>query len=48
MKRGNLLITLHGDLGTIVDSVARTAKSGYKAKLQIASSRLSVSVKARA
>ena len=47
-KRGDLQITLHGDLDTIVEWVARTAKSGYKAKLQAASSRLSVSVKGRA
>ncbi|WP_100180579.1 recombinase family protein [Bradyrhizobium nitroreducens] len=47
-KRGDLQITLHGDLDTIIDWVARAAKSGYKAKLKITSSRLSVSVKGRA
>ena len=47
-KRGDLQITLLGNLDTIVEWVARTAKSGYKAKLQAASSRLSVSVKGRA
>ena len=47
-KRGDLHITLHGDLETIVNWVARTDKPGYKAKLQAASPRLSVSVKGRA
>ena len=47
-KRGDLQITLHGDLDTIVEWVARTAKSGYKAKFETASFRLSVSAKGRA
>jgi len=47
-ERGDLQITLHGDLDTIVGWVARTDKSGYKAKLRAASSRLSVSVNGRA
>src|SRR5436190_22703279 len=43
----DLQITLHGDLDTILNWVVRTGKSGCKAKPEIASSRLSVSVKGR-
>ncbi len=47
-KRGDLRITLHGDLDTILDWIERTGKSGYKPRPDTASSRLSVSVKTRA
>jgi len=43
-KRGDLQVALRGDLGTILDWVARTGKSDYKARTDAASSRLSVSV----
>jgi seryl-tRNA synthetase len=35
-KRGDLQVTLHGDFDTILDWVARTDKSGYKAKSEAA------------
>src|SRR5579859_238888 len=47
-KRGDLQVTLHGDLGTILDWVAPAPKFGYKARPEAASSRLSVSVNGRA
>jgi len=47
-KRGDLQVTLQGDLGTILDWVAPAAKSGYKATPEAASARLSVSVNGRA
>ena len=47
-KRGEVQVTLRGDLGTILDWVAPAAKSGYKVRSEAASSRLSVSVNGRA
>ncbi|NNM73701.1 recombinase family protein [Enterovirga aerilata] len=47
-KRGDLRITLHGDLDTILDWIDRVGKPGYKPATDTASSRLSVSVKTRA
>ena len=43
--RRDLSITLQGELGTILDWIDHTGKPGYKPKPDIASSRLSVSVK---
>ncbi|MPZ57353.1 MAG: recombinase family protein, partial [Rhizobiales bacterium] len=47
-KRGDLNIALHGDLGTVLEWIARTGKTGYKAKADASPARLSVSVKGRA
>ena len=47
-KRGAVNVALHGDLGTILDWIARTGKTGYKAKADASPTRLSVSVKGRA
>lgn len=47
-KRGDLNIALHGDLGTILEWIARAGKTGYKAKADASPARLSVSVKGRA
>jgi hypothetical protein len=47
-KHRSYTITLQGELGTILDWIERTGKPGYKPKPDTASSRLSVSVKARA
>ncbi len=46
--RRDLSITLQGELGTILDWIDRTGKPGYKPAPDTASTRLSVSVKARA
>ncbi|HGR4979326.1 TPA: hypothetical protein ACLPK7_006065, partial [Pseudomonas aeruginosa] len=46
--RGDLSVTLQGELGTILDWIDRTGKPGYKPAPDTASSRLSASVKARA
>jgi len=47
-KHGDYTITLQGELGTILDWIDRSGKPGYKPKADTASSRLSVSVNARA
>jgi len=47
-KRGDLQVTLHGDLDAILDWIDRTGKPGYKPKPDTASCRMSVSVKTRA
>ena len=46
--RGENHVTLQGDLATILEWIDRTGKPGYKPATDIASSRLSVSVKTRA
>jgi len=46
--RGSYRITLHGELGTILDWIDRTGTPGYKPTPAAAASRLSVSVKTRA
>ncbi len=46
-KRGDVHVTLHGDLGTILDWMAKTDKNGYRTKAKSQSSQLSVSVKSR-
>jgi site-specific DNA recombinase len=46
--RGDLSVTLQGELGTILDWIDRTGKPGYKPAPDAASTRLSASVKARA
>jgi DNA invertase Pin-like site-specific DNA recombinase len=46
--RRDLSITLQGELGTILDWIDRTGKPGYKPTIDTRSTRLSVSVKARA
>ncbi|HEY0234355.1 MAG TPA: recombinase family protein, partial [Afipia sp.] len=46
--RRDLSISLQGELGTILNWIDRTGKPGYKPAPDTASSRLSVSVKARA
>lgn len=46
--RGDVQVMLHGDLDTILAWIDRTGKPGYKPKSDLASSRLSVSVKTRA
>ncbi|PSJ55961.1 recombinase family protein [Pseudaminobacter soli (ex Li et al. 2025)] len=45
---GSYSITLHGELGTILDWIDRTGRPGYQPTPDAASSRLSVSVKTRA
>jgi len=40
-----LIVTLQGELGTILDWIDRTGKPGYKPRAGTASSRLSVSAK---
>ncbi|OCC03372.1 hypothetical protein BA190_18695 [Labrys sp. WJW] len=47
-KRGGYTVTLQGELGTILDWIDRSGKPGYKPRPETASSRLSVSVNARA
>lgn len=47
-SRGDYTITLQGELGTILDWIDRTGKSGYKPNPDLPASRLSVSVKTRA
>ena len=47
-QRGENHVTLQGDLATILEWIERTGKPGYKPATDIASSRLSVSVKTRA
>ncbi len=47
-KRGDLSITLQGELGTILDWIDRTDKPGYRPTIDTRQTRLSVSVKARA
>jgi DNA invertase Pin-like site-specific DNA recombinase len=47
-QRGENHVTLQGDLATILEWIERTGKPGYKLATDIASSRLSVSVKTRA
>jgi hypothetical protein len=47
-KRGDLSITLQGELGTILDWIDRTGKPGYRPTIDTRQTRLSVSVKARA
>jgi len=47
-SRRDLSVTLQGELGTILDWIDRTGKPGYKPAPDTASTRLSVSVKARA
>jgi hypothetical protein len=47
-RRGENHVTLQGDLATILEWIERTGKPGYKPATDIASSRLSVSVKTRA
>jgi hypothetical protein len=47
-NRGDYSITLQGELGTILDWIDRTGKPGYKPNPDLPTSRLSVSVKARA
>lgn len=46
--RRDLSITLQGEFGTILDWIDRTGKPGYKPTIDTRSTRLSVSVKARA
>jgi hypothetical protein len=46
--RGENHVTLQGDLATILEWIDRTGKPGYKPATDIASSRLSISVKTRA
>ena len=46
--RRDLSVTLHGELGAILDWIDRTGKPGYKPAPDTASSQLSVSVKAGA
>jgi hypothetical protein len=43
--RRDLSITLQGEIGTILDWIDRTGKSGYKPKPDTASTRLLVSAK---
>ena len=47
-QRGENHVTLQGDLATILEWIERTGKPGYKPATDVASSRLSVSVKTRA
>jgi DNA invertase Pin-like site-specific DNA recombinase len=47
-QRGENHVTLQGDLATILEWIERTGKPAYKPATDIASSRLSVSVKTRA
>ncbi|MFT4277756.1 MAG: hypothetical protein QM576_15505 [Rhodopseudomonas sp.] len=47
-KRGGYTVTLQGELGTILDWIDRSGKTGYKPKAATASSRMSVSVNGRA
>ena len=47
-QRGENYVTLQGDLATILEWIERTGKPDYKPATDIASSRLSVSVKTRA
>lgn len=46
--RRDLSVTLQGELGAILDWIGRSGKTGYKPAPDTASTRLSVSVKARA
>jgi len=46
--RRDLSVTLQGELGTILDWIERTGKPGYRPNPDAGSTRLSVSVKARA
>ena len=47
-KHGDYTITLQGELGTILDWIDRSGKPGYKTNPDLPTSRVSVSVKARA